>query len=84
MSHIRREGKQRKWWRGADKELKGESWLSDDPLKVEKFQEKNQEYKKFQNVKKIYCNVLVGPISQWNFITLKVQYTTVNYGQQLF
>jgi hypothetical protein len=31
-----------------------------------------------------YCNVLVGSISQWNFIALKVQYTTVNYSQQLF
>jgi hypothetical protein len=31
-----------------------------------------------------YCNVFVGSISQWNFITLKVQYTTVNYSQQLF
>jgi hypothetical protein len=26
-----------------------------------------------------YCNVLVGSISQWNFITLKIQYTTINY-----
>jgi hypothetical protein len=30
-----------------------------------------------------YCNVLVGSISQWNFITLKVQYTTPDYSQQL-
>jgi hypothetical protein len=30
------------------------------------------------------CNVLVGSISQWNFIALKFQYTTVNYSQQLF
>jgi hypothetical protein len=26
-----------------------------------------------------YYNVLVGSISQWNFIALKGQYTTVNY-----
>jgi hypothetical protein len=26
-----------------------------------------------------YCNVLVGSISQWSFIALKIQYTTVNY-----
>jgi hypothetical protein len=32
----------------------------------------------------LYCNVLVGSISQWNFIALKIQYTTVNYSQQLF
>jgi hypothetical protein len=31
-----------------------------------------------------YCNVLVGSISQWNFIALKVQYTTVDYSQQLY
>jgi hypothetical protein len=33
---------------------------------------------------RMYCNVLVGSISRWNFIALKVQYTTVNYSQQLF
>jgi hypothetical protein len=31
-----------------------------------------------------YCNVLIGSISQWNFIALKVQYTTVTYSRQLF
>jgi hypothetical protein len=31
-----------------------------------------------------YCNVLVGSISQWNFIALKVQYTNVDYSQQLY
>jgi hypothetical protein len=28
-----------------------------------------------------YCNVLVGSISRWNFIALKVQYTTLDYIQ---
>jgi hypothetical protein len=28
-----------------------------------------------------YCNVFAGSISQWKFITLKTQYTTVNYNQ---
>jgi hypothetical protein len=28
-----------------------------------------------------YCNVLDGFYSQWNFIALKIQYTTVNYNQ---
>jgi hypothetical protein len=31
-----------------------------------------------------YCNVLVGSISQWNFIALRIQYTTVDYSQQLY
>jgi hypothetical protein len=31
-----------------------------------------------------YCNVLVGSISQWNFITLKLQYTIVSYSPQRF
>jgi hypothetical protein len=31
-----------------------------------------------------YCNVPVGSISQWNFITLKVQYTTLYYRQKLY
>jgi hypothetical protein len=26
-----------------------------------------------------YCNEFVGSISQWKFITLKAQYTTVDY-----
>jgi hypothetical protein len=26
-----------------------------------------------------YCNEFMGSISQWKFITLKVQYTTVDY-----
>jgi hypothetical protein len=26
-----------------------------------------------------YCNKFAGPISQWKFITLKAQYTTVDY-----
>jgi hypothetical protein len=33
----------------------------------------------FKKAEQIYCNVLVGSISQWNFIALKVQYTTVDY-----
>jgi hypothetical protein len=31
-----------------------------------------------------YCNVLAGSISQWNFITLKIQYTIVNHNPQRF
>jgi hypothetical protein len=31
-----------------------------------------------------YCRILVGSISQWNFIALKIQYTTVDYSQQLY
>jgi hypothetical protein len=31
-----------------------------------------------------YCNVLIGSISRWNFIALKVQYTTVKHSQRLF
>jgi hypothetical protein len=27
----------------------------------------------------IYCNKFAGSISQWKFITLKAQYTTVDY-----
>jgi hypothetical protein len=27
----------------------------------------------------IYCNEFAGSVSQWKFITLKVQYTTINY-----
>jgi hypothetical protein len=40
-----------------------------------------------RNVKVIehsYCNKFAGSISQWKFITLKVQYTTLDYGSQLF
>jgi hypothetical protein len=29
----------------------------------------------------MYCNDLVGSISQWKFITLKIQHTTANYKQ---
>jgi hypothetical protein len=32
----------------------------------------------------LYCNIFVGSISQWNFITLKIQYTTLDYSQQLY
>jgi hypothetical protein len=31
-----------------------------------------------------YCNEFGGSISRWNFIALRVQYTSVNYSQQLF
>jgi hypothetical protein len=31
-----------------------------------------------------YCNEFAGCISQWNFITLRVQYTTLDYSQQLY
>jgi hypothetical protein len=31
-----------------------------------------------------YCNKFAGSVSQWKFITLKVQYTTLDYGSQLF
>jgi hypothetical protein len=29
----------------------------------------------------LYCNEFAGSISRWKFITLKIQYTTVNYNQ---
>jgi hypothetical protein len=32
----------------------------------------------------IYCNNFAGSISQWKFITLKPQYTTVEYSSQHF
>jgi hypothetical protein len=35
-------------------------------------------------LRKPYCNVFVGYISRWNFITLKIQYTIVNYSPQRF
>jgi hypothetical protein len=35
------------------------------------------------NIINLYCNVFAGSTSRWNFITLKAQYTTVNYNQQL-
>jgi hypothetical protein len=31
-----------------------------------------------------YCNEFAGSISRWNFITLTVQYTTLDYSSQLF
>jgi hypothetical protein len=31
-----------------------------------------------------YCNKFAGSISQWKFITLKAQYTTVEYSSQHF
>jgi hypothetical protein len=31
----------------------------------------------------LYCNEFAGSISRWKFTTLKAQYTTVNYNQQL-
>jgi hypothetical protein len=34
--------------------------------------------------KKEYCNEFAGSISQWKFITLSVQYTTLDYSSQLF
>jgi hypothetical protein len=30
-----------------------------------------------------YCNKFAGSISQWKFITLRVQYTTLDYSSQL-
>jgi hypothetical protein len=30
-----------------------------------------------------YCNKFAGSISQWKFITLTVQYTTLDYSSQL-
>jgi hypothetical protein len=30
------------------------------------------------------CSIPIGSISQWKFITLKVQYTTLDYSPQLF
>jgi hypothetical protein len=32
----------------------------------------------------LYCNEFAGSISQWKFITLAVQYTTLDYSSQLF
>jgi hypothetical protein len=32
----------------------------------------------------IYCNKFAGSVSQWKFITLTVQYTTLDYSSQLF
>jgi hypothetical protein len=32
----------------------------------------------------IYCNKFAGSISRWKFITLRIQYTIVNYNQQRF
>jgi len=31
-----------------------------------------------------YCNKFAGSISRWKFITLTVQYTTLDYSSQLF
>jgi hypothetical protein len=31
-----------------------------------------------------YCNKFAGSISQWKFITVKTQYTTVDHSSQLF
>jgi hypothetical protein len=31
-----------------------------------------------------YCNEFAGSISQWKFITLKAQYTTLDYSPQFF
>jgi hypothetical protein len=31
-----------------------------------------------------YCNEFAGSISQWKFITLRIQYTIVNYSRQRF
>jgi hypothetical protein len=31
-----------------------------------------------------YCNKFAGSISQWKFITLKAQYTPVEYSSQHF
>jgi hypothetical protein len=39
----------------------------------------NRTYKKKIYIYIYICNVLVGSISRWNFITLKIQYTTINY-----
>jgi hypothetical protein len=41
----------------------------------------------FQNVARNeweYHNEFAGSISQWKFITLKIQYTTLDYSQQLY
>jgi hypothetical protein len=34
--------------------------------------------------KYLYCNKFAGFYSQWKFITLKTQYTTVDHSSQLF
>jgi hypothetical protein len=37
-----------------------------------------------EKLKVIYCNKFAGFYSQWKFITLKTQYTTVDHSSQLF
>jgi hypothetical protein len=38
----------------------------------------------FTHIICIYCNKFAGSVSRWKFITLKVQYTTLDYSSQLF
>jgi hypothetical protein len=42
------------------------------------------QYVTTEKVTRIYCNKFAGSISQWKFITLKVQYTTLDYSPQFF
>jgi hypothetical protein len=43
-----------------------------------------QKMKKYINSYiNIYCNKFAGSISRWKFITLTVQYTTLDYSSQL-
>jgi hypothetical protein len=37
-----------------------------------------------QSIDVRYCNEFAGSILQWKFITLKVQYTTLDYSPQFF
>jgi hypothetical protein len=39
---------------------------------------------KNSNTLRLYCNKFAVSISQWKFITLTVQYTTLDYSSQLF
>jgi hypothetical protein len=39
---------------------------------------------RLQQIIPTYCNKFAGSISQWKFITLKAQYTTVEYSSQHF
>jgi hypothetical protein len=59
----------------------GYNWLNEVAMWVLKVLNRKLEWS--HNVF-LYCNVPVGSISQWNFIALKVQYTTVKHSQQLF
>jgi hypothetical protein len=37
-----------------------------------------------EDIDRLYCNEFAGFYSQWKFITLNAQYTTLDYSSQLF